>query len=162
MRSPHAPHGSECHARCMTVTNRAMPKEVQPSLIHSSCTQLTKGAAAAALSLPPMTRCCMKALENPRAAHMWDSSTSGYSLPTRVTTSRHSCDTSSTLDLSTDTSRFCRCRASLNAECAMRSTYSGTITKCEHVLADWLAVPHSMQCLGIALLQVVFPSHLWL
>lgn len=54
---------------------------------------------------------------------MWLSSTSGYSAPTRVTTSRQSCDTSSTFALSTEVSRRERVRAALKATWAMRSTF---------------------------------------
>ena len=53
---------------------------------------------------------------------MWLSSTSGYSWPTRVTTSRHSCDTSRTFDLSTDVSRPRRRCADRKATCAILST----------------------------------------
>ncbi len=52
---------------------------------------------------------CIAAL----STYMWVSSTSGYSLATSITTSRHSCEVSSTLALSTEQSFFERPIAAL-------------------------------------------------
>mmetsp|Transcript_3717 Transcript_3717/g.10765 ORF Transcript_3717/g.10765 Transcript_3717/m.10765 type:complete len:210 (+) Transcript_3717:497-1126(+) len=67
---------------------------------------------------------CIAAL----STYMWDSSTSGYSFPMRVTTSRHSWLTSSTLLLSTLHRRPPRFWALSNATRAIRSTSGSEYT----------------------------------
>ena len=75
--------------------------------------------------LVTMTSNCLGARISSIAAastKRWVSSTSGYCAPTRVTTSRQSCITSSTLALSTEQSFLRRLRAQRKATWAMRST----------------------------------------
>ena len=54
------------------------------------------------------------------STYMCVSSTSGYFAPSALTTSRQSCEVSSTLALSTEQTRFPRLRAASNATRAMR------------------------------------------
>ena len=55
------------------------------------------------------------------STYVCSSRMSGYSRATSVTVSRQSCDTSSTLALSTDVTNFFRSRAAVNAIRATRS-----------------------------------------
>src|SRR5207249_10653409 len=56
------------------------------------------------------------------STYMWDSSMSAWLLDSSMTTSRHSCEVSSTLALSTEQTRFLRLRAASNATFAIRRT----------------------------------------
>ena len=56
------------------------------------------------------------------STYMWDSSMSAWLFDSSMTTSRHSCEVSSTLALSTEQTRFLRLRAASNATFAIRRT----------------------------------------